>query len=80
MYKDPPWGSLPQHGSIPDEECRTLMNVLREFTSTPDQCFFCLWEGYGNIDTRLYKASARVKLREEITCSFAVRLMPSCRF
>ena len=61
LYKDPPWGSLPRHGSIPEKECRTLMNVLREFTSTPDQCFFCLWEGYGNIDTRLYKASARVK-------------------
>ena len=61
MYKDPPWGSLPQHGSIPEKECRILANVLREFTSTPDQCFFCLWEGYGNIDTRLYKASARVR-------------------
>ncbi len=61
MYKDPPWGLLPQHGSIPQAECRTLMNVLREFTATPDRCFFCLWEGYGNIDTRLYKASARVR-------------------
>ena len=61
MYKDPPWGSLPQYGSIPDRECRTLVDVLREFTSTPDRCFFCLWEGYGNIDTRLYKASSRVR-------------------
>ena len=33
IYKDPPWGLLPQRGSIPQEECRTLMNVLREFTS-----------------------------------------------
>ena len=61
LYKDPPWGSLPQHGSIPQRECRTLVKVLREFTSTPGRCFFCLWEGYGNIDTRLYKASARVR-------------------
>ena len=61
VYKDPLWGRLPQRGSIPQEECRTLMNVLREFTTTPDRCFFCLWEGYGNIDTRLYKAGARVK-------------------
>ena len=60
-YKDPPWGFLPQHGSIPEEECRTLVDILRNFTSTPDQCFFCLWEGYGNIDTRLYNASSRVK-------------------
>ena len=35
MYKDPPWGFLPQHGSIPEEECRTLVNLLRKFTSTP---------------------------------------------
>ena len=61
MYKDPPWGSLPQHGSIPERECRTLVEVLRRFTSTPGNCFFCLWEGYGNIDTRLYKASSRVR-------------------
>ena len=61
MYKDPPWGSLPKHGSIPERECRTLVEVLRSFTSTPGNCFFCLWEGYGNIDTRLYKASSRVR-------------------
>ena len=61
IYQDPPWGSYPQHGSIPENECLTLVDVLRGFTSTPDQCYFCLWEGYGNIDTRLYKASARVK-------------------
>ena len=53
-YQDPPWGSRPQFGSIPDEECRTLVNILRGFTSTPDRCFFGLWEGYGNIDTRCY--------------------------
>ena len=61
-YKDPLWGSLPQHGSVPERECLTLVNVLREFTSTPDRCYFCLWEGYGNIDTRLYKARSRVRV------------------
>ncbi len=61
MYPDPPWGSHPQLGSVPEAECRTLVEVLRGFTSTPGSCFFCLWEGYGNIDTRLYKARSRVK-------------------
>ncbi len=61
MYKDPPWGFLPQYGSIPEEECRTLVSILRNFTSTPEESFFCLWEGYGNIAPRLYKASSRVK-------------------
>ena len=60
IYKNPPWGSLPRHGSIPEAECRTLVDALREFTSTPDLCYFCLWEGYGNIDTSLYKAGSRV--------------------
>ena len=61
MYKDPPWGSHPQIGSIPEAECRTMVKVLRGFTSTPGICYFCLWEGYGNIDTRLYKAGSRVR-------------------
>ena len=61
IYKDPPWGELPQHGSIPEKECRTLIGVLREFTSTPDHCFFGLWVGWGNIDERLYKADSRVR-------------------
>ena len=62
-YRDPPWGSRPQFGSIPEEECRTLMNILPGFTATPERCFFGLWEGYGNIDDRLYPPEARVKGR-----------------
>ena len=61
IYKDPPWGALPQHGSIPERECRALVDVLGGFTSTPEQCFFGLWEGWGNIDERLYKADSRVR-------------------
>ena len=60
-YKDPPWGSHPQMGSIPERECRTLVGVLKGFTTTPGSCCFCLWEGYGNIDTRLYRAGSRVR-------------------
>ena len=63
MYPDPPWGEHPEYGSIPEAECRTLMNVLRGFTRTPERCYFALWEGYGNIDTRLYPAGSRVKGR-----------------
>lgn len=61
IYKDPPWGELPQHGSIPERECKALVEVLRRFTSTPDRCFFGLWEGWGNIDKRLYKPDSRVR-------------------
>ena len=58
---DPPWGSHPTVGSIPEAECRTLVETLRGFTATPDSCYFCLWEGWGSIDTRLYKAGSRVR-------------------
>ena len=58
---DPPWGSHPTVGSIPEAECRTLVETLKGFTTTPNSCYFCLWDGWGNIDTRLYKAGSRVR-------------------
>ena len=58
---DPPWGSHPTVGSIPRAECRTLVETLRGFTTIPDICYFGLWEGWGNIDTRLYKAGSRLR-------------------
>ena len=58
---DQPWGSRPTVGSIPEAECRTLVETLRGFTTIPDICYFCLWDGWGNIDTRLYKAGSRVR-------------------
>ena len=60
---DPPWGSHPTVGSIPEAECRTLFETLRGFTTTPG--YFCLWEGWGNIDIRLYNK----RLTETICCS-----------
>lgn len=29
-----------------------LVGILREHTSSPDECWFCLWTGYGEVDTR----------------------------
>ena len=61
IYKDPPWGLVPRHGSIPVRECRILLDALREFTSTPDRCYFGLWDGYGYLAQGLYKESSRVR-------------------
>ncbi len=33
-----------------DEEFRDLAGVLREFTETPDRCWFCIWTGFGGIE------------------------------
>ena len=70
MYPDPPWGSHPELGSIPESECRTLLNVFKGFTSTPGNCFFCLWDGYSVvsfgsgysfIDNCKYNTNSRVR-------------------
>ena len=49
----PSWGSRPHVGTLPKEECRPLMDVLSEFTTTPERCYFAIWEGYGGLDERV---------------------------
>ncbi len=61
-YEDPPWGSFPRYGSLPPEECRTIANVLREFTSTPNLCYYCIWEGWGFLDPGRYKNARRLSV------------------
>ena len=61
-YQDPPWGSYPRYGCLPPEECRTIAEVLGEFTSTPDRCYFCVWEGWGFLDPGLYKNASRLRV------------------
>lgn len=44
-------GQLETDAEVPDDhplwagQARRAWNVLSEFTQTPDECFFCLWEG-----------------------------------
>ena len=44
----PPWGELPEEGSIPEHLRAPLVDVLRRFTGTPEACWFCIWEGFGS--------------------------------
>ena len=37
----------PEPGNLPPELLRVLCAVLDKHTSTPDSCWFCLWDGYG---------------------------------
>lgn len=39
----------PQMGTLPDQVARPLANVLRAQTSTPERCWFALWDGYGAV-------------------------------
>lgn len=36
-------------GDLEPEVLRTLLRVLEQHTTTPDDCYFCLWEGFGDI-------------------------------
>lgn len=60
---DAPIGfQAPFYGDLPEEECRVLVSILRGFTSTPERCYFCLWEGYGFLDHRLFKRAPKLKI------------------
>ncbi len=37
-------------GELPLPERAVLVEALRPFTSTPEHCWFCVWEGFGGID------------------------------
>ena len=56
-----PWGSPPQEGLLPREDCERLASVLRPFTSTPGVCWFCIWEGFGGyFEAKRYRDVPRV--------------------
>jgi hypothetical protein len=51
-YGPSPWNPEPGSlgGPLPQEELRELAGVLREFTATPELCWYCVWTGYGGIE------------------------------
>jgi hypothetical protein len=43
-----PWsGQGPHEGSLYPPDAEILAEILRGFTTTPEECFFCIWDGYG---------------------------------
>jgi hypothetical protein len=44
------WAQGLRWGECPDDVLIPLVAMLRGRTSTPDRCWFCVWEGYGSID------------------------------
>jgi hypothetical protein len=36
-------------GRSEDEQLRLLLDVLAAHTSTPEECYFCVWDGYGDL-------------------------------
>jgi hypothetical protein len=61
----PAWDYPPQEGLLPREDCERLASLLRPHTSTPDACWFCIWEGFGGyFDAKRYRDVPRVTLPE----------------
>ncbi|WP_432564471.1 hypothetical protein [Kineococcus sp. SYSU DK003] len=42
------WDAEPDEGSLPAAQGEALVQVLRRFTTTPQECFYAVWEGYGS--------------------------------
>ena len=53
-------GIGPSWGSLPTPERAALVALLRPATTTPDRCWFCLWEGRGGLDD--HGVTERVRL------------------
>jgi hypothetical protein len=44
----PPWNAArPRQGTLDPDDVVALIGILRQHTSTPERCWFCLWDGYG---------------------------------
>ena len=59
--RTPSWGSIPGDGQFSSEDCREIAELLHGYTSTPNRCYYCVWEGFGFFDQSLY-GSARVRV------------------
>jgi hypothetical protein len=44
----PPYhGRSPRDGSLEVADAEVLAGIVREWTATPEDCWFCVWDGYG---------------------------------
>ncbi len=40
-------GMCPETGSLYPPDAEVLAGIVREWTTTPERCWFCVWDGYG---------------------------------
>lgn len=40
-------GIEPEIGRLPDRQAKTLIEILRQHTNTPERCYFAIWDGWG---------------------------------
>lgn len=47
----PPWDEDPPEGTLPQGTLAALVEDLRQYTRTPDHCWFAVWDGRGSLYT-----------------------------
>ncbi len=62
--EDPPEPyEAPVRGSLGEDQCALLADILTGFTASPELCWFCLWDGYGWPELTYFREWApRVKM------------------
>lgn len=68
----------PVEGEFPEDQIRLLAVALREFTATPERCWFCLWVGFGGIEED--GAQVRLPGREYTLSSGVIEAITSFHF
>jgi hypothetical protein len=68
-----PFVQDPSTGGLPPVQLGTLYALLATHTSTPDQCFIGIWEGYGWLDMADRPATSELRLDQR---TFLVRQGP----
>jgi hypothetical protein len=56
---------LPPTGELPDAVAQVVINVLSTHTTTPELCYFAIWDGYGHLpktDSTIYIPGQRMQL------------------
>jgi hypothetical protein len=64
----PPYHSQgPQQGSLYVPDAEVLAAILRDWTATPEDCWFCVWDGFGWDTASTYAAFTQTGHPPEIT-------------
>ena len=50
------WDEAPREGSLPARQAAELATLLAEHTTTPQRCWFAVWDGFGAIPPQLGRA------------------------
>jgi hypothetical protein len=65
----PPFLMVPPDGRLPPAPLAALCEVLADHTTTPDECYFGIWEGFGWVPAEANRA-ARLELPERTHLMF----------